>query len=111
MQDLPSARRRERDVQSDVNRPTLFCHMVVKNANNLGYRGRTGIRRLIVLTTPCTMVHGGASEQEMIASARLHCCGIREDGKRKDTAGVTSIEEALRVTRRIGTPAYEYVVL
>lgn len=83
-----------------LKRPTLFKPHGCEKCNNLGYRGRTGIYELIVLDDPLrTMVHAGASEQEMIAHARTHSPGIREDGKRKILAGVTSIEEVLRVTR------------
>lgn len=83
-----------------LNRPTLFKPYGCEKCNNLGYRGRTGIYELIVLDDHLrSMVHGGESEQHMIAHARKHSPGIREDGKRKILASVTSVEEVLRVTR------------
>ncbi|CBL47052.1 General secretion pathway protein E [gamma proteobacterium HdN1] len=87
------------DFQKD-QRPTLYRPAGCEKCNHLGYRGRTGIYELILLDDEMrTMVHAGASEQQMIASARKHSPGIREDGKRKILAGITSVEEVLRVTR------------
>ena len=46
-----------------------------------------------------TMIHDGASEQEMERHARTLTPSIRDDGRAKITSGVTTIEEVLRVTR------------
>jgi general secretion pathway protein E len=65
-----------------------------------GYRGRTGIYELIVVDDPMrTMIHDGASEQELERRARLSTPSIREDGLAKVMRGVSTIEEVLRVTR------------
>jgi general secretion pathway protein E len=65
-----------------------------------GYRGRTGIYELIVVDDPMrTMIHDGASEQELERRARLSTPSIRDDGLAKVMRGVTTIEEVLRVTR------------
>ena len=65
-----------------------------------GYRGRTGIYELIAVDDHMrTMIHDGASEQELERYARTSSPGIREDGRRKVLAGETTLEEVLRVTR------------
>jgi general secretion pathway protein E len=65
-----------------------------------GYRGRTGIYELISVDDHMrTMIHDGASEQELERYARASSPGIREDGRRKVLAGETTLEEVLRVTR------------
>jgi general secretion pathway protein E len=46
-----------------------------------------------------TMIHDGASEQDLERHARLATRSIRDDGLRKAMAGETTIEEVLRVTR------------
>ena len=45
------------------------------------------------------MIHDGVSEQELERYARKHCVSIRADGRRKVLAGITTLEEVLRVTR------------
>jgi general secretion pathway protein E len=65
-----------------------------------GYRGRTGIYELIVVDeTMRTMIHDGASEQDLERHARLATPSIREDGLVRATRGETTVEEVLRVTR------------
>ncbi|NNF15579.1 MAG: type II secretion system ATPase GspE [Gammaproteobacteria bacterium] len=65
-----------------------------------GFRGRTGIYELIALDDKIrTMIHDGASEQELEAYARTLSHGIRDDGRRKVLAGDTTLEEVLRVTQ------------
>jgi general secretion pathway protein E len=65
-----------------------------------GYRGRTGIYELIAVDDHMrTMIHDGASEQDLERYARTSGPGIREDGRRKVLAGETTLEEVLRVTR------------
>ena len=46
-----------------------------------------------------TLVHNGASEQEMTRHARTSGPSIRDDGRRKILEGSTTVEEVLRVTR------------
>ena len=65
-----------------------------------GYRGRSGIYELIVVDDLMrTMIHDGASEQEIERHARLTTPSIRDDGRTKILRGETTIEEVLRVTR------------
>jgi general secretion pathway protein E len=65
-----------------------------------GYQGRTGIYELVKVDgTMREMVHDGAGEHELERYARTLTPSIREDGVRKILAGVTTLEEVLRVTR------------
>ncbi len=67
---------------------------------NGGYRGRTGIYELIAVDeTMRTMIHDGASEQDLDRHARKSSQSIRADGRRRVLAGETTLEEVLRVTR------------
>ncbi len=64
-----------------------------------GYRGRTGIYELVVIDEAMReLIHERSSEQHLLQHARRSCPGIREDGKNKILAGVTSVQEVLRVT-------------
>jgi general secretion pathway protein E len=75
--------------------PTLY-----RPLGNTGYRGRTGIYELIMVDDAMrTMIHDGASEQELERRARLSTPSIRDDGLGKVLRGVSTIEEVLRVTR------------
>jgi len=67
---------------------------------NQGYQGRTGIYELIAVDTKLRdMIHERAPEQLMTDYVRTCSPGIRQDGIDKILAGITSIEEVLRVTR------------
>ena len=69
-------------------------------AEDRGYSGRTGIYELVkVDNTMRTMIHDGSGEHELERYARTLTPSIREDGIRKVLAGVTTLEEVLRVTR------------
>ncbi len=46
-----------------------------------------------------TMIHDGASEQELERRARMQTPSIRDDGLGKVLRGTTTVEEVLRVTR------------
>jgi len=46
-----------------------------------------------------TMIHDGASEQELERYARKATPSIRDDGRARVLRGETTIEEVLRVTR------------
>jgi general secretion pathway protein E len=80
--------------------PTLFRPGPGDSPDGNGYRGRTGIYELIALDDHMrTMIHDGASEQELDRYARRHSPSLRDDGCHKVLAGETSVEELLRVTR------------
>jgi general secretion pathway protein E len=78
------------------NPPTLYRPPVEER----GYLGRTGIYELVkVDNTMRTMIHDGAGEHELERYARTMTPSIREDGIRKVLAGVTTLEEVMRVTQ------------
>jgi general secretion pathway protein E len=66
-----------------------------------GYKGRTGVYELMVVDEKVQqLIHGRASESELIGAARAHGLRtMREDGARLVTEGITSLEEVIRVTR------------
>jgi general secretion pathway protein E len=65
-----------------------------------GFKGRTGIYELVLVDDSMrTMIHDGASEQELERHARTLTPSIRDDGRQKILAGETTPEEVLRVTR------------
>jgi general secretion pathway protein E len=65
-----------------------------------GYKGRTGIYELVTIDDELrTMIHDGSGEHELERHARTRGPSIRDDGLRKVLAGVTTLEEVLRVTR------------
>ncbi len=67
---------------------------------NQAYRGRTGIYELIMVDDAMrTMIHDGASEQELERYARTQGPSIRDDGRRRVLAGTTTMDEVVRVTR------------
>ncbi len=79
---------------------TLYKPNGCEACNHSGYRGRMGIYELIPIDDRMrTMIHDGASEQDLEAYARGFSASIREDGRRKILAGETTIEEVVRVTR------------
>lgn len=79
------------------NPPTLYKPGDVDSG---GFHGRTGIYELIAIDdTMRTMIHDGASEQNLEKYARTLTPSIRADGRRRVLAGDTTLEEVLRVTR------------
>lgn len=80
--------------------PTLFRPKGCDNCNQQGYSGRTGIYELIAIDDELrTLIHNGAAESEVIASARRKGPGIRDDGRARILSGETTVEEVLRVTQ------------
>jgi general secretion pathway protein E len=77
--------------------PTLYKPGL---GGNGGYSGRTGIYELIAVNDRMrSMIHDGVSEQEFERYARKFGPSIRADGRRLVLAGITTLEEVLRVTR------------
>jgi general secretion pathway protein E len=80
-----------------ANPPTLYRP---GDGNGGGFRGRTGIYEVISVDDALrTMVHDGASEQQLDHHARKASPSIRADGRRRVLDGTTTLEEVLRVTR------------
>nr|WP_010130457.1 type II secretion system ATPase GspE [Microbulbifer agarilyticus] len=68
--------------------------------NNSGYLGRVGIYELVPVNEKLRqMIHDRDSESALVQEARKLGPSIREDGMAKVLAGVTSLEEVLRVTQ------------
>lgn len=64
-----------------------------------GYKGRTGIYEFVEIDREMrSMIHQGASENEMEAYARRLTPGLADDGLRRVLAGETTLEEVMRVT-------------
>ena len=90
--------RRLLNLPDDAPSPTLY--RPGRNDSSGGYKGRTGIYELVLVDEHMrTMVHDGASELELERYARSRTPGIRDDGRAKVLAGITTIEEVLKVTR------------
>lgn len=86
-------------VSSDADDTTVYHGEGCEHCKYTGYRGRTGIYELIEVDDAMRlMIHQGASEQEMLATARERYPGMSEDGRRRILAGETSTAEVLRVT-------------
>ena len=69
-----------------------------------GYTGRTGIFELMLMDATLqhlVLQHSDANEIRRAALAQGRMRSLRHDGARKVAAGITSIEEVLRVTREV----------
>ena len=67
--------------------------------HDTGYRGRTAVYEIITLDAELRrQIHSGASEAELAESAHLRSRSLQQDGLEKVLAGITSVEEVLRVT-------------
>ena len=66
-----------------------------------GFHGRTGLFELLPASERLReLIHHGASEAELLQCAQSEGMGLmREDGQRLVEAGLTSLQEVLRVTR------------
>ncbi|SET39710.1 type II secretion system ATPase GspE [Thalassotalea agarivorans] len=70
------------------------------DCNFKGYKGRTGIHELLVVDDKVReLIHNGKGEQAIEKVIRKSTPSIRHDGFEKVLAGVTTLEEVLRVTR------------
>jgi general secretion pathway protein E len=88
--------RRLLNIPANAPSPTLYK----ASESAQGFKGRTGIYELVMVDDAMrTMIHDGASEQDLERHARNTTPSIRDDGRSKILAGITTIEEVLRVTR------------
>ncbi|MBW8191257.1 type II secretion system ATPase GspE [Neiella marina] len=96
----PSAAEREL-VHLTPDEPASMYHAKgCDSCNHTGYKGRTGIHELLVVTDEVReMIHNGENEQRIERLAREHSASIRADGFQKVLAGETTLEEVMRVTR------------
>ncbi|MFM2053353.1 MAG: type secretion system protein GspE, partial [Pseudomonadota bacterium] len=72
-----------------------------EHCGHSGYKGRTGVYELMTVDAAVqSLIHARAAEAQVLAAARAAGLrSMREDGERLVRAGVTSMEELLRVTR------------
>ena len=80
--------------------PQLHRAVGCPGCNGTGYRGRTAIAELLVIDERLQpLILGRADTPALMAAARaLGMIELQQDGLRKALAGVTSLEEVLRVT-------------
>ncbi|WP_059122979.1 type II secretion system ATPase GspE [Vibrio sp. MEBiC08052] len=89
------------DVQDDEPL-TLYAPKGCEKCHYKGYRGRTGIHELLVIDEKVkSLIHTEAGEQAVEQQVRESCPSIRMDGLNKVQAGITTLEEVLRVTEEV----------
>lgn len=80
--------------------PPVYRAIGCKKCNYSGYKGRTGIHELLVVTDEVReLIQQGASEQAVEKVIRQTSASIRDDGIAKALDGQTTLEEIFRVTR------------
>ncbi len=80
--------------------PTIYQPASCDQCNHLGYHGRTGVYEFINVDGKLQgLIHDGAGEQEMEKYSRQFSKSLRQDGQRLVLAGMTALEEVLRVTK------------
>ncbi|MCW8331065.1 type II secretion system ATPase GspE [Photobacterium sp. SDRW27] len=79
---------------------TLYRAVGCEKCNNKGYRGRTGIHELLLIDENVQeLIHAEVGELAIEKAVREHTPSIRDDGLAKVKAGITTLEEVMRVTR------------
>jgi len=93
--------REPRDMERALGlRGPIYNAVGCAQCNNSGYRGRTGIYELLpVDETVRQLVHRDNVEEAILNVVRGHVRSIRDDGLARVQAGVTTLEEVLRVTQ------------
>jgi len=85
---------------SPAKAPVIYRPVGCTACNQRGYKGRTGIYEVVSIhDTLRRLIHEHGGEQALEAAARVQGPSIRQDGMNKVLAGVTSLDEVLRVTR------------
>ena len=71
------------------------------HCSGTGYKGRTGVYELMVADDKVrSLIHNRAAESQLFVAAEVAGLkSMREDGERLVQAGITSLEEIIRVTR------------
>jgi len=87
---------------AEIERITFYRGAGCSQCANTGYRGRVGIFELVEMTPPIRQL---AHEQAPLAQLRAECqrsggmLTLRQDALRKVEAGITTIDEVVRVTQ------------
>ena len=87
--------------EHEITSTTFLKGLGCEECRQLGYQGRTGIHELLLVNDairPLVMNRAAASTIAM-AARQQGMRTLREDGWRKVRAGVTTLEEVLRVTQ------------
>ncbi len=78
---------------------TIFRAGGCDECGHSGFKRRTGIYELVTVDEGLReLIHDRASEQVMTEYVRKNCPSIADDGRRKVLAGVTSVNEVMRVS-------------
>ncbi len=87
--------------QAEADNLEIFAAVGCPACTHSGYQGRTGVFELLWMDNKLRgLIHDGASEAALRAHGQaLGMRSIRDDGLRWVRAGVTSLEEVLRVAR------------
>jgi len=86
-------------LKADNTRP-IYRAIGCAECNFKGYRGRTGIHELLSVDDKVReLIHNGKGEQSIEKYIRKMTPSIRMDGFDRVLAGITTLEEVLRVTR------------
>ncbi len=81
--------------------PVIYHAKGCAECNHLGYKGRMGIYEMIQVDEHMReMIHNRAGEMELEAVARKTAPSMHDDGIAKVLAGLTTIEEVVRVTHK-----------
>jgi general secretion pathway protein E len=80
---------------------TIYFPRGCEKCGNTGYRGRTGIYELMLVNQEILhLIHDSEGDQSLRKAAKEYGMNsLREDGIAKVQAGITSLEEVLRVTQ------------
>jgi type IV pilus assembly protein PilB len=92
----------------DPNNPVTFYRgQGCSTCRETGYKGRVGIYELMTLNSELTeLIVKGASAQEIKEAAIANGMrSLQKDGLKKVLAGMTTIEEVMRVVQFVGTAA------
>ncbi|NMP30431.1 type II secretion system ATPase GspE [Thalassotalea sp. M1531] len=85
---------------SEGHQQTIYRATGCPECNFKGYKGRTGIHELLSVDDKVReLIHNGKGEQAIEKFIRKSTPSIRRDGFDKVLAGITTLEEVLRVTR------------
>ncbi len=97
---LPSNEEAKLLALSATSEQKIYRSKGCDKCNFKGYKGRTGIHELITVDEKIReFIHNGKGEQAIEKYLRKNTTSIRRDGFGKVLAGVTTLEEVLRVTR------------
>ena len=100
LEHTPDAQERELLGLEEGDNCTIYRANGCKKCGHNGYRGRTGIHELLMVDDNIReLIHHGKGELAIEKYVRGRVPSIRHDGMSKVLAGVTTLEEVLRVTR------------